>query len=200
MIRSLLVALVVSCGVVAQSESKPAAGGGKAPEVSVPSYGNQTCPLMSRAAKPDVFVDSSHGRIYLCCKNCLAKAKKDPEGTYSKAYPEVTKVGNKTDPVDGKPVKEGVTAVYQGHEIGLSDAKHQKAVVANGDIYLTVLTKSAKDVNNTKDPTNDKPVADNQFVLVGDSVIRLSGPESVEAVKKDPAKALEKAQKSAKKS
>ena len=56
-----------------------------------------------------------------------------------------------------------------------------------------------KDVKNTKDPTNDKPVADNAFVVVGSSLIRLSGPESVEAVKKDPAKALEKAQKSAKK-
>lgn len=198
MIRSVLVAFVVACVMVAQSESKHA-GHAKAPEVSVPSYGNASCPLMSRPVKPDVFVESSHGRVYLCCTKCLAKAKKDADGAYAKAYPTATKVGNKTDPIDGKPVKDGVTAVYEGHEIGLSDASHAKTVVANGDVYLTVLTKSAKDVNNAKDPTNDKPVTDNHFALVGDSVIRLSGPESVEALKKDPAKALEKALKSAKK-
>jgi len=200
MLRCAVAILVLASALAAQkpgTDSKPT---GAAAEVSVPAYGNSTCPLMSKPVKPENFVETSHGRVWVCCKNCLAKAKKDPEGTYAKAYPTAQKIGNKTDPISGKPVKEGVTAVYQGHEINLDDASHAKAVVANGDIYVTLLTKpEIKDVNNTKDPTNDKPVTDNHFVVVGTSLIRLSGAESVEAVKKDPAKALEKAQKSAKK-
>ena len=202
MLRSVIAVLVLTGVVSAQAgksagDTKPS---GPAPEVSVPTYGNTTCPLMNRPVKPDMFVDTPHGRVLVCCKNCVAKAKKDPEGTYAKAYPTPQKVGNKTDPISGKPVKEGVTAVYLGHEINLEDAKNAKAVVANGDIYVTLLTKpEIKDVNNTKDPTNDKPVTDNHFAVVGTSLIRLSSAESVDAVKKDPAKALEKAQKSAKK-
>jgi hypothetical protein len=200
MLRYAIVLLLASATVLAQSgsptETKPS---GKAPEVSVPSYANANCPLMSRTPKPDIFVESSHGRVWLCCKNCLAKAKKDAEGTYAKAYPTATKVANKTDPVNGKPVKDGVTAVYQGYEIGLSDAANAKAVVANGDVYVTLLTKSGvKDVNNTKDPISGNAVADNLCVLVGDSLVRLSSADSVEGVKKDPAKALEAAKKTAK--
>jgi hypothetical protein len=202
MLRSVLAVLVLT-GVVAAQANKPAGDtkpSGAAAEVSVPAYGNATCPLMSRPVKPDMFVETPHGRVWVCCKNCLAKGKKDPEGTYAKAYPTAQKIGNKTDPISGKPVKEGVTAVYQGYEINLEDAKHAKAVVANGDIYVTLLTKpEIKDVNNTKDPTNDKAVTDNHFVVVGTSLIRLSSAESAEAVKKDPAKAIEKAEKSAKK-
>ena len=201
MLRSLLVSLAITgiaCAQKPATDTKPSDG--KSLEVSVPSYRNTSCPHMSKESKTDVFVDSSHGRVYFCCKNCLAKAKKDPDASYAKAYPTAKKLGNKTDPIDGKPVKDGVVAVYQGHEIGLSDAGHAKAVVANGDLYVTLLSNPGlKDVHNAKDPTNDKPVADNAIVVVGNSVVHLSGHESVEAVKKDPAKAVEKAQKSAKK-
>jgi hypothetical protein len=201
MLRISLIALALTSVLLGQkpaTDTKPSDA--KPAEVSVPTYGNETCPLMSKPVKPDLFVDSSHGRVFVCCKSCLARAKKDPDGTYAKAYPSAQKVGNKTDPIDGKPVKDGTTVTYQGYEIGLSDAKHAKAVVANGDIHVTLLTKPGiTDVRNTKDPITDKPVADNVFAVVGTSLIRLSSQESVEAVKKDPAKAIEKAQKSAKK-
>jgi hypothetical protein len=205
MLRTLVCLFAFSCALIAQGAGKPATdtkpSDGKAMEVTVPSYANTNCPHMPKPAKPENFVDSSHGRVFFCCKNCLAKAKKDPEGSYAKAYPTAKKLDNKTDPIDGKPVKEGVTAVYQGYEINLSDAGHAKAVVANGDIYVTLLSKpEVKDVHNTKDPINDKPVVDNVFAVVGTHLVRLSSAESVEAIKKDPAKAVEKAEKSAKKS
>ena len=202
MLRTAAVTLLFSCLLIAQgdkpaTDSKPADG--KKLEVTAVSYKNETCPLMSKPVKEDLSVMSSHGRVWFCCKNCIARATKDPEATYLKAYPSATKVNNANDPIDGKPVKEGTTVVYQGYEIGLSDAAHAKAVVANGDVYVTLLTKpDVKDVKNTKDPINDKPVAENQVVLIGNSLVHLSSQESIESIKKDPAVALAKAEKSAK--
>jgi hypothetical protein len=194
--RFVLVPLALACAAVAQ-ETKPA--GSPKLEVSVIAYGNPTCPLMSKPVKPDIFVESPKGRVWLCCKTCLARAKKDPDGAYAKAYPTVVKVNNATDPVSGKPVKPGVTVVYQGHEIGLSDEANAKQVVANGDVYVALLTKPGiTDLNNEKDPVTGEAVKDNLAVIIGDSLVRLSSAESVEAVRKDPAKALETAKKSSK--
>jgi hypothetical protein len=200
MLRIVPISLVLACALLAQGD-KPATDSKAAKaEVTVPSYRNASCPLMGKPAKDDVFVDSAHGRVWLCCKNCLAKAKKDPDGTYAKAYPTATKVNNKMDPIDGKPVKDGVTVVYQGYEINLSDASHAKAVLQNGDVYVTLLTKpDVRDVKNTKDPVNGNAVADNMVVLIGNSLVHISSADSIEAIKKDPAKSLEKAEKSAKK-
>jgi hypothetical protein len=205
MIRTVLVSLVLTSVVAAQTGQKPATdtkpAEGKALEVTVPSYANATCPHMPKPSKPEIFVDTPHGRVNFCCKVCLAKAKKNPEEAYAKAYPTTEKIENKTDPVDGKPVKAGATVIYRGYEINLSDAKNAQAVVANGDVYVTLLTKPAlKDVKNAKDPVTDQPVVDNVFVIIGTSLVHLSSADSVEAIRKDPAKALEKAEKSAKKS
>jgi hypothetical protein len=200
MLRIIAIALALTTAAVAQkpgAESKPADG--KDLEVSVPSYGNATCPIMSKPVKADLFVETPHGRVWVCCKTCLAKVKKDPDAIYAKTYPTVTKVNNANDPISGKPVKEGTTVVYQGYEIGLENASHAKAVLANGDVWVTLLTKPhVQDVKNAKDPVTNEPVADNMAVLIGDSLVHLSSMDSVEAVRKDPAKALEKARKSAK--
>jgi hypothetical protein len=51
----------------------------------------------------------------------------------------------------------------------------------------------AKDVGNQACPITGKAVEPNAFALVGDDIVRLSSPECVEAVKKDPAAALKKA-------
>lgn len=199
--RIVPLCFIIACGLVAQdkpaTDSKPSTS--KALEVTVPSYANPNCPLMSKPSKDDIWVDSSHGRVYLCCKNCLARAKKDPDVVYAKAFPSVTKVNNKVDPISGKPVKDGATVVYMGYEIALEDASHGKKVVENGDVIVTLLTKpEVKDVRNEKDPITNSAVVANTFVLIGDSLVHLSSTESVEKVKKDPAKALEAAQKTAK--
>jgi hypothetical protein len=201
MLRTASLCLSITFVVLAQgkpaSESKPAAPANL--EVSTPSYANTTCPLMSKPVKPDLWVDSSHGRVFVCCKNCVARAKKDPDAVYAKAHPTATKVNNTTDPVSGKPVKEGVTVVYQGHEVALESASNAKKFVENGDAYLTLLLKpGVKDLRNTKDPVTGTPVVANTVVLIGDSLVHLASADSVEAVKKDPAKALAAAEKSSK--
>ena len=77
-------------------------------------------------------------------------------------------------------------------------ARGFSAQAINGDVYVTLLTKpEVKDVKNTKDPITDKPVADNEVVLIGNSLVHLASQESVEAIRKDPAAALAKAEKSA---
>ena len=87
MLRCAVAILVLASALAAQKPGTDSKPSGAAPEVSVPSYGNSTCPLMSKPVKPENVVETSRGRVWVCCKNCLAKAKKDPEGTYAKAYP-----------------------------------------------------------------------------------------------------------------
>jgi hypothetical protein len=194
--RFATLVLALAAGAVAQ-ETRPS--GDQDLTVNTIYFGNATCPHMPKAAVPHFFVESSKGRVFFCCKMCLAKAKKDPDAAYAEAYKEVKKVGNTTDPVSGKPVKEGVAVTYQGHEINLEDKKNADAVVKNGDIYLTLLTKpDVKDLKNTKDPVTGEAVVDNVAVLIGNNLVRLSSADSIEAIRKDAAGALEKAKKSAK--
>ncbi len=43
----------------------------------------QTCPVMGGKINKKLYVDHDGKRIYVCCKACIAKVKKDPE-TYVK--------------------------------------------------------------------------------------------------------------------
>ncbi len=170
------------------------------PAVSVPTFMNPTCPIMGKATKADVFVDTDQGRVFLCCKMCVEKVKKDPAAAYAKAYPKLEKLGNTICPVSGEAIKsgEGVAVIYQGREIRVCCADCSKPVRDNGDIVLTLLTNpKVKDLKNTKDPVSDKTVMDNTFVVVGDRLIHLASKDSVDEIKKDPAKYLEKAKASA---
>ena len=38
-----------------------------------------TCPVMGGQVNRDLYVDYKGNRIYVCCKMCLSKVKKDPE-------------------------------------------------------------------------------------------------------------------------
>lgn len=199
MIRIVALALAAA-GLALAQESKPAKPvADKDLTVTVLQYGNEKCPLMPKTAKPHFFVESSKGRVFFCCKNCVAKAKRDPDAAYANAYPETKKLNNTTDPVSGKPVKEGVTVTYQGYEINLADKKNADDVVKSGDIYVTLLTKpEVKNLRNTKDPITGAAVASNVAILIGDTLVRLASEDSIEGVRKDAAKALEAAKKSAK--
>ena len=87
-----------------------------------------------------------------------------------------------------------VLITLQGHEIALASEDSVKPARANAQIVLTkVLRPDVVDVGNHTDPVTGKPVVDNAFVLIDKDLVRLSGPEVVEAVRKDPAAALKAA-------
>jgi hypothetical protein len=150
---------------------------------------------MGKPTKADLFVETDHGRVHVCCKMCLKKVEADKEAMYKKAYPTSKPVGNKACPSSGEALdKKAATVTIQGYEIGLCCNDCAKPVLENSLILLAKLTNpKVNDVGNTTDPTNGKPVANNSFVLIGDDLVHLSSQDSVEAVKKDPKAALAKA-------
>ncbi len=169
---------------------------GDPPAVAVPLFPNATCPIMGKRASTKLFVDTPKGRIYMCCVRCAAEIRKDPDRAHATAYPKVRKAANTVCPVTGEPIpeKDAPTVVLQGHEIPLCCKDCVEDARKNSQITLVKATNpEARDVNNPACPVTGKPVVPNVFVLIGDDIVRLSSPECVEAVKKDPAAALQKA-------
>jgi len=188
----IVIASCLLASFAAAQESRPAGDGMK---VTVPTFANATCPAMGKPTKPDLFVETDHGRVYVCCKMCIKKVENDKDGMYKKAYPNAKPVGNKTCPSSGEALeKKAATVTIQGHEIGLCCNDCSKAVLENSQIWLAKLTNpKVTDVGNTTDPIDGKPVANNAFVLIGDDLVHLSSQENVAAVTKDPKAALAKA-------
>jgi hypothetical protein len=196
MIRTLsmlclfVLATTLSTGLA--QESKPAASG---LAVTVPTFQNVTCPIMGKPALAKHFVETPHGRIYMCCKACTKKINDDPEAAYKTAYPTAKKVGNKTCPMSGETLDaKAATVTVQGYEIGLCCSDCSKGVLENSQIVLAKLTNpKIADVGNATCPITGKPVVNNAFVLIGDDLVHLASADAVEQVQKDPTKALAKA-------
>jgi len=72
LLASVMVALM-SVGVVS---AKDAAADAKATEQTVKKQ--TVCPVMGGDVNKNLFIDFEGKRIYVCCKGCIAKVKKDP--------------------------------------------------------------------------------------------------------------------------
>ena len=192
--RVFLVALAIlplmSAAWAGDTASPPAAK----PTVTVPTFGNTTCPIMGKPSSKALFADTEKGRIYICCVPCVAKIKANPDRAYAAAYPTLKKAGNTVCPVTGRPVTPGVTVTLQGYEIGLCSAQCAAVAKANSQVTLVKATDPAVvDIGNLTCPITGQPVVANAFCLIDKSLVRLSAPERVSDVQKDPAKALAKA-------
>ncbi len=189
---SAVAAALLLTGVRADAEEAAPAS---APVVSVPTFENKTCPIMGKPSSKALFTDTDYGRVYVCCPPCIKKIQADALRATQAAYPVLKKVGNTTDPVTGAKIGDKpVLITLQGNEIALASEESVKPARANAQIVLTkVLKPDVVDVGNRTDPITGKPVVDNAFVLIDKDLVRLSGPEVVEAVRKDPAAALKAA-------
>lgn len=171
-------------------------GNGTQPlEVTVPIFNNASCPIMGKPVSTPLFTDTEKGRIYICCKKCVSKIQADVAKAHQTAYPVVKKAGNTICPVSGDKIeKDSPTVTVQGYEVSVCCDDCIKEVQTNTQIMLTKATDpKVVDIDNKICPITEKPVAKNAFCLIGKELVRLSSPECVEAVKKDPKKALEKA-------
>jgi hypothetical protein len=195
MYRTLLFVAATLCAAGARAEDPPAPGAA-APSVTVPTFANATCPIMGKKASLKLFIDTPKGRIYMCCIKCTKEIRKDPDRAHAAAYPRVQKATNAVCPMTGEaiPEKDAPTVVLQGYEIPLCCKDCVEDARKNSQLTLVKATNpKARDVGNQACPITGKAVAPNAFALVGDDIVRLSSPECVEAVKKDPAGALAKA-------
>lgn len=193
MITHLLVGLLSS--FLSFSSADPQANATTAPEVTVPIFNNETCPIMGKPVSTPLFAETEKGRIYICCKKCISKIQADVPKAYQTAYPVTKKAGNAVCPVTGDKIeKDSPSVIVQGYEVSVCCEDCIKEVQTNTQIMLTKATDpKVVDIDNKICPITDKPVAKNAFCLIGKDLVRLSSPECVEAVKKDPKKALDKA-------
>ena len=54
---------------------------------ALPSGANKMCPVLTEEkVDPSLYVEYNDKRIYVCCKKCLKRVKKDPAAWYAKAY------------------------------------------------------------------------------------------------------------------
>lgn len=160
--------------------------------VSVPVVMNPNCPIMGKPASALLFTDTDRGRIYLCCAPCAKKVRKDPDRAYEAAFPTARKAGNTICPVTGGKVDaKSPTVLLQGVEVAVASEDAKKLAPAMAQIVLAkALDPAVRDVGNVNCPITGKPVAANLYCLVGKDLVRLSGAECVEEVRKDPARAL----------
>jgi len=163
--------------------------------VSVPSYANTNCPVMGKPVSSKLFTETDHGRIWICCKGCNKKIAADPEAAYKSAFPRTVKLDNAVCPVSGKKIEgEPTLLLLQGHEVRLHSKECVELARAESQLVLAkAVEPKLVDVGNVLCPITGKAVAANAFCVVGDRIVRLSAPDCVEQVKKEPKAALEKA-------
>jgi len=204
MLRSLVIpclltaALLVPPVLPAEAEDAPRAPAAPAAEdltVTVPTWGNATCPIMGKPSSEALYVDVKFGRIYICCPPCARKIRAEPAVAYRAAYPTATRIDNKVDPVTGSALGEKtVTMELQGYEFKVcADGCEAKAREHSQVTLVHLLMPDVVDVRNERCPIDGQPVVANAICLIGKNLVRLSSPKHVAQVRADPAAALAKA-------
>ncbi|MBL8723343.1 MAG: hypothetical protein JNK49_04820 [Planctomycetes bacterium] len=172
---------------------------GTAPAVVVPSFPNNTCPIMGKAASLELFTDTPAGRIYLCCKPCVPKVQADVPAAVQTAFPVPQRHRNPKCPVTGNPIGAfAETVVLQGHEFQVCCAECVERARRDAQTTLVhLLLPEVRDLDNPTCPVSGEPVAPNAVVQVGDELVHLASLRHLAAVERDPAGALAKARTSA---
>ncbi len=188
------------CVLLSAQDPKPApapapVSAAPSARVEVPTFHNETCPIMGKKVSLPLFIDTELGRFYVCCKPCYRKVQRDVPGAHKTAYPNVEPHANTRCPVSGEPIGEdAVELVLQGHRFKLCCAGCVDAARARSQTTLIAVAKpKVDDIGNTTCPVTGKPTVANAFVLIDDHLVHLSAPTVVEDVTKDPAAVLDTA-------
>ncbi|MEO6596144.1 MAG: hypothetical protein ABIP94_15460 [Planctomycetota bacterium] len=192
MLRSLIASVLLVLGAAAQAPGGDQPAG---PPVEVPTFANPTCPIMGKKVSMPLFIDTELGRFYVCCKPCYKKILANVPAAHQTAYPVVQEVKNTVCPVSGEAIgDDAVDVTLQGYSFKVCCGKCVDAARKQSQLTLTKVTRDkVKDVGNQTCPVDGKPVVDNAFVLIGDTLVHLSSPMHVDAVAKDSVSVLAKA-------
>jgi hypothetical protein len=163
--------------------------------VRVPAYPNSACPIMGKPISQKLFTDTDRGRIWVCCKGCIADIHEDVALAYATAYPTERTIASGLCPVTGKLLREDSPwIVLQGLRFRVLDAGAAKLAVAESQIALARLMEPVLvDVANALCPIDGKPTDPQAFVVIEGRIVRLSSAKHVEEAKKAPAQTLERA-------
>ncbi len=169
-----------------------------APAVSVPSLiaaapmaettTNATCPIMGKPVSSELFVDTSMGRFFVCCKPCIKKILDDVDAAHRTAYAESTVHDNKTCPVMGEPIIDtDLRVTLQGHDFGICCVDCFDRAAADHQVTLARLhNPKLRDGKNTVCPITGDAVVPHAFVVLDGVIVRLSSMECVDAARAQP--------------
>ncbi len=161
--------------------------------VRVPSYPNSTCPIMGKPISRRLFTDTDRGRIWVCCKGCIAEIHADVALAYSTAYPNEQTLAAERCPVTGKALREDSPWVsLQGRRFRVFDtAAANLAVAESQPVLARLMEPTLVDVANALCPIDGEPIDPRAFIVIEGRIVRLSTQKHVDAAKKAPAKTLE---------
>lgn len=161
----------------------------------VPSYPNTSCPIMGKPSSLALFTDTDYGRIWLCCKGCIAEVHADPALAYKTAYPTEQRIETERCIVTGKAFqKDSPEVVLQGRRFRVFDAAAVEVARRESQLVLARLMEpTLVDVANTTCPIDGKPVVANALVVIDGRIVRLSSPKHARDAAEAPAKTLERA-------
>jgi hypothetical protein len=197
----LLIVAALFTPVLAISDGAPAAANVQnLASARVPTHPNASCPIMGKPISLKLHTDTPRGRIWVCCKSCIADIHADVELAYRTAYPTERTVESETCPVTGKPLNaDSPQVALQGLRFRVFDAAAAKQAVAESQIVVArLLEPKLVDVANALCPIDGKPTSANAFVVIDGRIVRLSTPKHVEQAAKTPAQTLQRALESAK--
>lgn len=197
MIASFAVALALVGFSLQEPATKPAPQPQPADAVSfrVPEFANATCPIMGKPASASLFTDTEFGRIYVCCKPCIKKVRKEAEKSWKTAYPVVKPAANTACPITGKGVDAKVPAVaVQGASIALCCTDCVPKVATSSQIALAKAEDpKLVDLENRACPITGEEADANTIAVIDGTIVRFATSKARDVAKKDPKAALEKA-------
>jgi hypothetical protein len=199
MYATLLLASSLAVVAIAAAQEAPPDPAAKtapaAPAVTVPIFANRTCPIMGKPASSSIFVDTTKGRIYVCCAPCIKKIRMDVDRAYKAAYPATRKARNPACPLSGRKIEpDSPVVALQGLEVSVCCSECVKSARASAQITLVKATQpKARDVGNLACPVTGEPADRNTLVLIGDDIVRLHSFDCIEAVRKAPFEVLKEA-------
>ncbi len=184
-------ALAANAGV-AQAQAPAAA---QAAAVRVPVHPNSTCPIMGKPISLKLFTDTELGRIWVCCKGCIADIQDDVELAYRTAYPTVREVAAQKCPVTGRPLRaESPVVELQGLRFRVFDDAAARVAREHSQRTLArVVEPNLVEVGNAVCPIDGRPVSANAIAVIEGRIVGLSSPKHVEELSKDPSGALKRA-------
>lgn len=162
---------------------------------SVPFFGNTTCPVDSKLADKEKFVDVEGQRVYVCSDTCKDAVTKDGKAMLAKAYPSTTPVVGKGCPMCTKPIASGQAkdVVFEGRRVQVCSDACITTFKANPWLVLVQVNwPDAKDAKNTTDPFDGKPVDPAILAVYKRHILHFSSQKSLAALEKDPDAALAK--------
>jgi hypothetical protein len=163
-----------------------------APKVDVPIHPNAICPIMGKPISTRLFVDTDRGRFWVCCKACYEDILADLDTAHATAYPDVKVLALERCPVTGEELPEVPhRLVVQGFDVPLCCEPCAAPFLRDSQVHLALLADGTlEDLANPKCPVTGEAVSSQSYVTIDRTLVRLSSPRAVEAVRAEPAKML----------